>query len=274
MKTKTRKFRRSAAAILLGLGLAGTSGTVPAAEKEQENLTAAEMNLASKNEIIPQPGEVFSVLSSVDARSWEPQAESTLKAIQPLGELTTTEAAVILGRRSADAFLAIQARNKDLLKVCFEQILESGRKLGAADTLLDKGQSVMELAEDGKWNEVAGALDGLQLEIETAMAAVDDTESAAIAGAAGWIRGLAIFTNQLAVDYSPEASRALRQDQLAQSLETGLQGLPESIRTQLAVAEMIRQIDAIKPLLDISQEGTVDVENVKKIAELTSPSEA
>lgn len=251
------------AAVALG-GLA----VVTAAEKDKTApaLSADDRKLAEENQVLPLPGEVLAVMKAQDAADWDAAAKSALEMAAPQGKMNSAEAAARLGIRVADAFLAIQSEDKTLMEKCAGEILEAATQLGASKEVLASGEQIRDLAAAGKWNEIVPLLDATYQGAVDAMEKLGDDESASIAAAAGWLRGIQIYAGQLAASYSEDTSKALRQADLVATIAGKVEALPAAVKAKAPVAGYIEAFGKIKPLVDVGQDAVIKKESVEQIA--------
>ena len=230
-----------------------------------QKLSAEEMKLADANTAVPLPGEILNVLSQGSGAHWKKTATALQSA--PARKLESDEArSARLGVCVADAFLALQAENKELLAVRSTEILELARKLGAAATLLESGKKIADLAAAGKWGEVSPLLDMLHGETLKAMKDLGDENSVAVALVAGWLRGTELFADALIADYSENASKALRQGALVDYLQSRLNAVSAAGKGKPEVKAMLDALGKLKPLVTVAQTAVVSKETATQIA--------
>jgi hypothetical protein len=252
------------AAVALG-GLA-VLPAAPEKEKAAPTLTDDDRKLAEENQILPLPGEVLAVMKAQEAADWDAAARSAMSMAAPEGKMNSVEAAARLGVRVADAFLAIQSENQPLMEKCAGEILAAATKLGASKETLASGEQIRDLAAAGKWTEIVPLLDSTYQGAIDAMEELGDDESASIAAAAGWLRGIQIYAGQLAASYSEDTSKALRQAELIDTVAAKVKALSGSVRNKAPVAGYLDALAKIKPLVDVGQDATIKKETVEQIA--------
>lgn len=260
-------IHRTGLLALLAAGVCSTATLADDAENPQK-LSPDAMKGAAL--VIPSPGEILGTLKEAKASDWEAAAEARAEAIMPVEEMDSTQAAVLLGRRTAEAFLALEAEDADLLKKASGQILDAARKLGASEGILEKGKEITAKAEAGEWAEVHSLLDGVYVAAQADLKDVEDDDSVTIAAASGWLTGVAIFAGQVSESYSESAGKALRQGDLAKTLHEQLEALPEGAREQPSVKALAAAFAKIQPLVTVAQDEAVSEEAVKKLATIAN----
>jgi len=255
-----------AAALQAGHLTAQENGGTPAAPQTPPTLSAEERQ--SSLEILPLPGEILSVLKTAKAADWASAAEEARKSSELAGSKDSRLAAIGLGIRVADAFLAIQAEDAKLLDVASVDIFQAAAKLGASEEVLGHAAEIKSKAAAGKWRELTEPLDLTYQDALKTMEELGDTDSASVALIAGWTRGVEIFAGQLSKSYSPEAGKALRQISLLETLEAKFNALPQATRDTQEIASLGKGLAALKPLVSVAEDSTVSAEATKKIAEV------
>ncbi|MBX3743156.1 MAG: hypothetical protein KF712_19380 [Akkermansiaceae bacterium] len=255
-----------AAALQTGHLMAQENGGTPAAPKAPPSLSAEEKQASL--EILPLPGEILSVLKTAKAADWAASAEAARKSSELAGSKDSRLAAIGLGIRVADAFLAIQAEDGKLLDVASIDIFQAAAKLGASEEVLAHAADIKAKAAAGKWKELTGPLDLTYQDALKTMEELGDTDSASVALIAGWTRGVEIFAGQLSKSYSPEGGKALRQVSLLETLEAKFNALPQATRDTPEIASLGKGLAALKPLVSVAEDATVSEEATKKIAEI------
>ncbi len=275
MKPKQWTYMAAAAALQVTLLCAQPDKekeTAPSGPKPEPVLTAEDRESALKLEILPLPGEILSVLKQAKAADWAPAAEKARKPSELSSAKDSRLAAIALGMRVADAFLAIQAEDVKLLDQAAVEIFQAAAKLGATEEVLSQAAQVKSLAAAGKWRELTGPLDTTYQQAVKAMEDLGDTDSASIALTAGWLRGLDIFASQLSTSYSADASKALCQASLLETLEKKLASLPASTKEVAEIATMSKGLTALKPLVSGTGTEPVSEDTAKKIARIAKDS--
>jgi hypothetical protein len=225
--------------------------------------------MSSSTRIIPSPGEILTTLKDAKDTDWAAAAEAAAKSMTPVKDMDTTQAAVILGQSTANAFLALQAKNSDLLEKCSVRILDSAKKLGASEEVLAKGKTIADLAAAGKWADAYPLLDGIFLAAQSALKEIEDDDSLTIASASGWLTGISIFSGQVAAKYSESGGKALRQGDIVKSLLAKLNALPEAAKDQDSVKTLIAAFTQLQPLVSVDKDAAVADASVKSISEIT-----
>ncbi len=261
------RYLAIAAALQAG-HLPAQENDAPAKPKAPPTLSAEDRKSSLKMEILPLPGEILSVLKSAKTADWAATAEKARKPSELAGSKDSRLAAIGLGVRVADAFLAIQAEDAKLLDVASIEIFQAAAKLGASQEVLGHAAEIKSKAAAGKWKELTEPLDLTYQDAIKTMEELGDTDSASIALTAGWLRGVDIFASQLSAGYTPEAGKALRQISLLETLEAKFNALPQATKDTAEIASLGKGLAQLKPLVSVAEDATVSEEATKKIAEI------
>jgi len=90
-----------------------------------------------------------------------------------------------------------------------------------------------------------------------------------LATVGGWLRALNIATVALCENYTPDATKILRQPQLVAYLKGQLNALGPKAKAAPFVQQLIGQMDAIAKLTDIPEGGTMSEEDVQKLHQIS-----
>ena len=252
-----------AALAVLALGSARAADAKP-----EPKLTPEDIKLADKDAVLPLPGEILSVMKGFKPADWKgaAAAAAAAKTPAPADKADSAATAARLGTRTADAFLAIEAQDSDLLDKAAADILAAATKLGATKEILANAELIRTAAASGKWVMVLPLLDQTYHDARKAVNDIGNKDGVAIASAAGWLRGVDIFAGELATKYSDKASKALRQGDLTGKLLANLEAMPASTKSKPNVDALIKALTTIKPLVSVSTEATVPQPVVQQIA--------
>lgn len=263
---KKRLILLTACAMAALPGLPALAQEKGAKKERSDKLTADDIKLAEKNTALPVPGEILTVLGKAGDDRWKETAATLRKAAAPATENEAARAARI-GVCVADAFLAIQARDKDLLSKTSTEILELAKKLGASAPLLEKGKQIVDLAASDKWPLVLPLLDEVHLETLKVLTELGDEDSVTLALAAGWVRGTELFATALGSSYDETASKALRQGGLVDYLLSRMAKLSDSTKAKPEAKALTEALTKLKPLVSVDQKSTVSKDAVAQIAQ-------
>src|SRR3954454_4232089 len=133
---------------------------------------------------------------------------------------------MVLGVRIADGVMAVKARDVELLNKAASDIETLAKRMGVADSDLNRARAVRAAANKKEWLNVFMELGFFQQDI---MKKLEDKESSArttLLITAGWLQG-ARYTSTLIEDhYTAATSNLLREPKLIEALGKKMEGLP------------------------------------------------
>jgi hypothetical protein len=246
--------------------------TVPpvfAAGETPKSLTPAEMK--TDNYILPPPEEVFMALRGVTTIDFGKICAAIAKDPNSARSKFNNDAAKAanLGMRVADAFVAVQAKDSSALRRASDVIEILSLELSADLSLRNKIAVANKLADEGKWNELRTILESVRVDVLDEMKANKDKDSVTLATVGGWLRALNIATAALCENYTPDATKILRQPQLVNYLKSRLDALGPKAKAAPFVQKILGQMDVIAKLTDIPDGSTMSEDDVRKLHEIS-----
>jgi hypothetical protein len=248
------------AGLLLGVP-AFAQDTKPDPDKPQTPLAAGELTAAKDNFTIPNPGELL--MAAKD--------KIDLKAIvgkigaDPAVAMTGSDAALAhsLGELLADGFICLHAKDAAKTKSIGKKLLDIGKELGADELILAEGKKIGSLVDAGQWSEASTAADAFRTRLLTNLAKDGDVDLITIISASGWLHGFGLIADQISGAYNAEASRQLRQSELAAHLAARVAKLPDgrvkdAAKAAAALTE-ISQLTAVAKDADIAKEAVAKI---------------
>lgn len=261
-RTITHTMFPLAAGLLLSLPAIAQEEGKSDPTKPQTPLAPGEITAAKDNFTIPNPGELL--LAAKD--------KIDLKAIvAKIGEApevnTAGSDAVLahsLGELLADGFICLHAQDAAKTKSIGKQLLAIGKELGADELILAEGKKIGEMVDAGNWSDASTAADTFRTRLLTNLAKDGDTDLITIISASGWLHGFRLIADQINSAYNEEASRQLRQSDLAVHLAGRVAKLPQGRVTDAAKASAA--LTSISQMTAIAQDASISKENIAKIA--------
>ncbi len=255
-------LRRS---LLIAL-LAG--GTALRADDAPAPLTKEEIASVASGEVIsmPMPGELFAALGKAGRPDW-----SAMLRKSPAGAFTSRQQiALNLGALIADGYLAVEAQDAQQVKNVSKDIKSLAKGLGVEQDLINRGNSIIDFAEKGKWDTLKEELEATQNEVVAAMRAHQDQELVIFVMLGGWLRGTEVVSGYFAAHYSEAGARVLRQPAVVEHFIQQLGAMPPKLTNTPVVSGVRTALMEIKNALAFSTTGTPREEDVKKLTELAA----
>lgn len=235
-------------------------GAVPAvtAMTEQQREEAVFLDAIS----IPCPGEVFVALNKVCRPNW---ATLVTPATAPV---TTDRAqlALAVGVLAANGYIAVEAQDGQQVRNVGREIMTLAKALGVSKSLLGRGNSLMEFADNNAWEALADELEATENEVKTTMIGQKDKDLVALTSAAAWIRGLEIASGVILRSESLQGLEVIRQPDLAAKLASQLGDLPARLKGAPQVASTKLSLESAATLLTTNADSKEDARrNLQRI---------
>jgi hypothetical protein len=195
---------------------------------------------------IPSPGEVFAALNRSNRPNW---ATLVATATAP----TTTDRqqmALAVGVLAANGYIALEAQDGQQVKNIGKEINSLAKSLGVSQSLLGRGNSLMEFADHNEWDSLADELEATENEIKNTMVDQKDHDLVILTSVAAWLRGIEVASGVVLADDGLKGASALRQSELASHLAAQIHSLPGHTSEQPLVVAVGKTMDSIASLLD------------------------
>jgi hypothetical protein len=261
MSAKMRSGLRfvCAAAVLFG------AGTLCAAE-ETAALTPEEIQTAIVIEevALPTPGEFFAAINKVERPNW-PQLVGKTGAPASANRAQTS---LSIGTRVADGFIAVEAQDGQQVKNVGTDIIELAKGLGVSQSILGRGKSIGDFAENNDWSALKEELEATENEVKQQMAQQKDDELVILVTTGAWLRGLQTASGVVETNYNPATAKLLRQPAIVEYLVARVGALPDRIKENKLVAQIRDGLDEIGKA--VAPAGPPSAETVKSLRQSTT----
>lgn len=241
------------------------AASLPAAE-ETAALPPAEIKAAIVLDdlSIPTPGEFFAAINKVDRPNWI-QLAGPRPAVTAANRAQT---ALSLGARVADGFIAVEAQDGQQVKNVGKDIIDLAKGLGVSQSILARGNSIGDFAENNDWSALKEELEATENEVKIQMAAQKDDELITLVTTGAWLRGVQAASTVIGTSYQPQSARLLRQPAIVEYLVARIDGLPDRLKSDAIVAEVRNGLLEIKAAVSPAEPPTA--ETVKAIQQTTT----
>lgn len=241
--------------ILGAAAVLGTAGPLWAAK--EKSLTAEEIKSAVVlDEVtLPTPGEFFAAINKLDRPNW-----SQLAARKP-GPLPTTnraQTALNLGTRVADGFIAVEAQDGQQVKNVGKDIIDLAKGLGVSQSILSRGNSISDFAENNDWSALKEELDATENEVKQQMTAQKDEDLVSLVTIGAWLRGIQAASGVISGHYQPESARLLRQPAIVEYLIGRIDLLPDRLKAEPLIGKVRDGLIEIKGAVAPTEPPTVE----------------
>jgi hypothetical protein len=236
----------------------GSPATPAASPLTQAELKAA---VAIDSLTVPTPGEFFKAIDKTGKPNWVSQ----FRPPTPIGGVNRAQMALNLGTLIADGYIAVEAQDGQQVKNIGRDVLSLAKKLSVSDSVLARGKSITQFAEDGSWDQLNEELEATQNEVKKAMEENRDTDLITLVSIGGWIRGTQVVTGLLVESYNPETAKLLRQPALVSYLRNKLDQLPAKIRQDKIVVKVNGDLKNIATLVSFPADHVPTTDEVKTL---------
>lgn len=252
---------KPSAILWLAAVLSGTAQFSPGALSEAEMESAAQLDALS----IPTPGEIFAAVGKVERPAWSQLVES-----QPVPNTSSrAQISLILGTRVCDGFIAVEAQDGQAVKNTGRDIIELAKGLGVSQSILARGSSLSDFAENNEWNALREELEATQNEVKLQMELQKDADLVTLVSVGAWLRGTATLAEIVGQNYQPESATLLNQPAIASFLIDQIALLPPRLTENPLVSSSAEGLDKVRTLLLDTPGNPPDEATVLEILNIT-----
>ena len=195
---------------------------------------------------VPSPGEVFAAMNKVCRPNW-----ATL--VLPISAPVSTERsqlALAVGVLSANGYIAVEAQDGQQVKNVGREMMSVAKSLGISESLMGRGNSLIQFADNSDWEALAGELEATENEVKATMVGQKDKELVTLTSAAAWLRGLQVVTTVILASPTLQGAEVIDQSSLARHLLLQLDALPIRVRKSERVITVHDSLDQIAAILE------------------------
>ena len=256
----------------LGLSVIALVSTVSALADQQSTgqptpadspLSADELKNATSVDAltVPTPGEFFKAIEKGGKPNWA----SEYRPPTSIKSTDRAQMALNLGTLIADGYIAVEAHDGQQVKNVGKDVLELAKKLSVSQSVLARGQSISQFAENDAWEQLNEELEATQNEVKKALEENRDTDLITLVSIGGWIRGTEVVTGLVLQNYNAEDAKLLRQPALVSYLKSKLIALPGKIQKDPLVQTVNQDLDGIQKMVSFSADHVPSVDEVKDL---------
>jgi hypothetical protein len=224
-------------------------------------LTPAEMRgaVAIDALTVPTAGEFFAAIE----KSGKPNWASQYRPPTPIDATSRAQMALNLGTLIADGYIAVQAKDGQQVRNVGRDVLTLAKKLSVSDSVLARGKSITQFAENGAWDQLNEELEATQNEVKKALEDNRDTDLITLVSIGGWIRGTQVVTGLLLKNFSADDAKLLRQPALVAYLRGKLDQLPPKLHEDKLVGQVSSELQGIEKMVSFPADHVPTAEEVK-----------
>ncbi|HZJ17804.1 MAG TPA: hypothetical protein VFD27_22305 [Chthoniobacteraceae bacterium] len=231
-------------------------------------LSKAEIDAAARTDAlsIPTPGELLAALGKLGKLDWTSKFRAPIATSFP----SRAQMALNLGGLIADGYIAVEAEDAQQVKNLGKDILALGKNLGVSKEILDRGKSLTEFADNKQWDVLKEELEATQNEVKEAMERNKDPDLVRLVTLGGWIRGTEVLSGWVSEHYTEAGAKLLRQPGIVGFLSSGVEALPEKIRSENCVKKTQAKLKEIEAAVSFPRETPPTQASVKQLHQLSA----
>lgn len=229
-----------------------------------EPLTKEQIKSAALSDAvtIPTPGEFFAAMDEQGQPNW-----TQLFSPKPAGATASREQmALTLGVMVADGYIAVEAQDGQGVKNTGKEIIGLAKKLNVSQSVISRGNSINDFAENNDWSALREELEATQNEVKLSMAEQKDKDLVVLVTVGAWARGMQVASGFVSKNYTPGLAGLLRQPAIAEYLLAQLAKLPERMQKDALVAEVQQKIKAALDLVHTKDRQPPTPEAVNEVS--------
>lgn len=199
-------------------------------------MTPSQIDQASRLEslTIPMPGEFFAAINKLERPNWK----QLVRTGTPEATANRAQIALVLGTLVADGYIAVEAQDGQGVKNIGKEIINLAKKLNVSQSVLGRGNSINDFAENNDWNALREELEATQNEVKLDMFEQKDSNLVTLVSLGAWVRGTELTSGLIERSYTPESARLLRQPAIIEYLLEQINSLPQAMRDDPLIARL------------------------------------
>jgi hypothetical protein len=257
-------FALSAIAFILPISVhaeeqaAGASAAIADAALTPDQLKNA---ISIDSLTVPTPGEFFKAIEKGGKPNWTSQYRPPIS----IKSTDRAQMALSLGTLIADGYIAVEAQDGQQVKNVGKDVLQLAKKLSVSQSVLARGASITQFAENNAWDQLNEELEATQNEVKKALEENRDTDLITLVSVGGWIRGTEVVTGLILQNYNADDAKLLRQPALVTYLQSKLARLPQKLAKDSLVQKVNSQIGELQKLVSFAPDHVPSSDEVKQI---------
>ena len=200
---------------------------------------------------MPCPGESFAAINKVSRPNWAALSRGGTVPV------TTNRAqlALAVGVLITNGYIAVEAQDGQQVKNIGRDIMSMARALGVSQSILSRGNNLIEFADHNEWDALRDELEATENEVKTTMVEQQDRSLITLTSSGAWLRGLQVASGIISDHYSEQSSALLYEPELARHLTSDLEMLPDKLRNDPFVIRVKDTLTIIAGLLEKEPHG-------------------
>ena len=194
---------------------------------------------------IPTPGELFAALAKPAKPDWAARYRGPIS----INYKTRGQIALNLGGLIADGFIAVEAQDSQQVKNIGSDIVKMAKSLGVSESILARGNSINQFAENDEWATLQEELEATQNEVKTSMQSHRDQDLVILVSLGGWIRGTQVVSGVIAKNYDEKLGQVLRQPELLRFIRAKIGQVSPELQNDPLVVSVNAQLGGIEQIV-------------------------
>ena len=226
---------------------AGSPSASAAPTASAAQLSPAEKAQAIKTDsvTIPTPGELFAALAKPAKPDWAGRYRGPIA----MNYKTRAQIALNIGGLIADGFIAVEAQDTQQVKNIGGDIVKMAKALGVSESILSRGNSINQFAENDEWSTLQEELEATQNEVKASMQSHRDQDLVILVSLGGWIRGAQVVSGVVAKNYDEKLGQVLRQPELLRFIRSKIAQISPDLQNDPLVKSVNDQLGAIEQIV-------------------------
>lgn len=207
---------------------------------------------------IPMPGEFFAAINKQGRPNWK----QLVRVGTPESTASRAQIALALGTLVADGYIAVEAQDSQGVKNIGKEIINLAKKLNVSQSVLGRGNSINDFAENNDWNALREELEATQNEVKLSMEDQKDGSLVTLVTLGAWLRGMDIVSGLVDATYTPESARLLHQPAIIEYLLAQIGTLPSGMQED----DLVKNIkSALEKSMGYVSADTPGEQNIKDL---------
>ncbi|HEV3210980.1 MAG TPA: hypothetical protein VGY91_12020 [Chthoniobacterales bacterium] len=210
---------------------------------------------------VPTPGEFFAAIEKGAKPNWTSEYRPPIS----IRSADRAQMALNLGTLIADGYIAVEAQDSQQVKNIGKDVLALAKKLSISQTVLARGASITQFAENNAWAQLNEELEATQNEVKKALEENRDIDLITLVSVGGWIRGTEVVTGLVMQNYNADSAKLLRQPALVAFLKNKLALLPDRLGKDPLVQKLVGELNDIQRMVSFAPDHVPTVDEVKEL---------
>ncbi len=239
------------------------ASAAPAASVAQLPTTEKTQAIKTDSVTIPTPGELFLALGKPAKPDWASRFRDPIA----MNYKSRTQIALNLGGLIADGFIAVEAQDTQQVKNSGADIVKLAKALGVSESILSRGNSINQFAENDEWSTLQEELEATQNEVKASMQSHRDQDLVILVSLGGWIRGTQVVSAIVAKNYDERLGQVLRQPELLRFIRSKIGQISPEMQNDPLVKSVNGQLAAIEQIVATPFGQSLSAAEVSKLNE-------